>query len=184
MSDVLTNCEARMQKTCETLKADYDGLRTGRASASVLDKIRVDYYGTPTPINQVGTISIPEARTIVIQPWDKSVLPALEKAILSSDLGLPPNNDGKLIRLTFPPLTEERRKQLAKSAKNTAEQAKISVRNIRRDGMDELKKAQKAGEISEDDQKNLEAKIQKLTDTYTEKVDQIAAAKEKEIMEV
>lgn len=184
MSDVLTNCEARMQKTCESLKNEFDGLRTGRASASVLDKIRVDYYGVPTPINQVGTISIPEARTIVIQPWDKSVLPALEKAILASDLGLPPNNDGKLIRLTFPPLTEERRKQLAKSAKGTAEQAKISVRNIRRDGMDELKKAQKAGEISEDEQKTLETKLQKLTDTYTAKVDQIAQAKEKEIMEV
>lgn len=184
MSDVLTNCESRMKKACESLQNEYDGLRTGRASAAVLDKIRVDYYGTPTPINQVGTISIPEARQIVIQPWDKSVLPALEKAIMASDLGLPPNNDGKLIRLTFPPLTEERRKQLAKSAKQTAEQSKIAVRNIRRDAMDELKKSQKDGDISEDEAKTLEAKVQKLTDTYVAKVEQIAAAKEKEIMEV
>lgn len=184
MSDVLTDCEARMQKTCDSLKAEYEGLRTGRASAAVLDKIRVDYYGTPTPINQIGSISIPEARTLVITPWDKSVLPNLQKAIEASDLGLPPNNDGKLIRLIFPPLTADRRKQLAKQAKTSAENAKISIRNIRRDGMDALKKEQKAGDISEDEQKTLETKVQKLTDTYTAKVDQIAAAKEKEIMEI
>lgn len=184
MADVLTSCEARMKKTVDALKSQYDGLRTGRASAAVLDKIRVDYYGQPTPINQIGTVSIPEARTIVIQPWDKSVLPALEKAIQASDLGLPPNNDGKLIRLTFPPLTEERRKQLAKSAKATAEQSRVSIRNIRRDGMDELKKAQKDGEISQDVQKDLENKLQKLTDTYIAKIGEVAAAKEKEIMEV
>jgi ribosome recycling factor len=184
MSDVLQNCEEKMQKSVESLKTDYDGLRTGRASAAVLDKIRVDYYGQPTPINQVATVSVPEARSIVIQPWDKSVLPAIEKAILTSDLGLPPNNDGKLIRLVFPSLTEDRRKQLAKTAKATAENSRISIRNIRREGMDELKKLSKGGDISEDQQKDMENKLQKMTDTYIAKIGQTADAKEKEIMEI
>jgi len=184
MSDVLLNCEEKMKKSIESLKGEYDGLRTGRASASVLDKIKVDYYGAPTPINQVASISVPEARSIVIQPWDKSVLPAIEKAIQTSDLGLPPNNDGKLIRLVFPSLTEDRRKQLAKNAKGMAENARVSIRNIRREGMDELKKLSKGGDISEDQQKDLENKLQKMTDSYILKVGEVADSKEKEIMEV
>ncbi|MFA6774678.1 MAG: ribosome recycling factor [Sphaerochaetaceae bacterium] len=184
MADVLVNCEEKMKKSVESLKGDYDGLRTGRASASVLDKIKVDYYGVPTPINQVASVSVPEARSIVIQPWDKSVLPALERAIQTSDLGLPPNNDGKLIRLVFPPLTEERRKQLAKNARTMAENCRISVRNIRREGMDELKKLSKGGDISEDEQKDLENKLQKMTDSYILKIGEVADSKEKEIMEV
>ena len=173
-----------MKKSVENLGKEYDSLRTGRASAALLDKIRVDYYGTPTPINQVASISVPEARSIVIQPWDKTVLPAIEKAIQTSDLGLPPNNDGKLIRLVFPSLTEDRRKQLAKSAKATAETARIAIRNIRREGMDELKKLSKNGDISEDQQKDGETKLQKMTDSYITKVGATADAKEKEIMEI
>lgn len=159
-------------------------MRTGRASVSLLDKIRVEYYGNETPINQVATISVPEARMIVIQPWDKSVLSAIEKAILKSDLGLPPNNDGKLIRLNFPPLNEERRKTLVKTAKATAEQTKIAIRNVRREAMDELKKMEKASEISEDQQKDSEAEIQKLTDTFIAEVGTLSDEKEKEIMEI
>lgn len=184
MSDVLQNCETKMKKSVESLKSDYDGLRTGRASAAVLDKIRVDYYGEPTPINQVATVSVPEARSIVIQPWDKSVLSAIEKAILTSDLGLPPNNDGKLIRLSFPPLTEERRKQLAKNAKAYAENTRVAIRNVRREGMDELKKLSRDGDISEDQQKDLENKLQKMTDSYIARVGREAETKEREIMEI
>ncbi|MFA6846334.1 MAG: ribosome recycling factor [Sphaerochaetaceae bacterium] len=184
MQEVLNGCEEKMKKSVENLGKEYDSLRTGRASAALLDKIRVDYYGTPTPINQVASISVPEARSIVIQPWDKTVLPAIEKAIQTSDLGLPPNNDGKLIRLVFPSLTEDRRKQLAKSAKATAETARIAIRNIRREGMDELKKLSKNGDISEDQQKDGETKLQKMTDSYITKVGATADAKEKEIMEI
>lgn len=173
-----------MKKSVETLSKEFSALRTGRASASLLDKIRVDYYGNETPINQVATVSVPEARMIVIQPWDKSLLPAIEKAILKSDLGLPPNNDGKLLRLNFPPLNEERRKQLVKSAKSTAEQSKIAIRNIRREAMDDLKKMQKAGDISEDEQKEGENKIQKMTDSYIAEIAKLADDKEKEIMEI
>lgn len=173
-----------MFKSLESLSKDFAGLRTGRASASLLDKIRVDYYGSETPINQVATISVPEARMIVIQPWDKSVLSAIEKAILKSDLGLPPNNDGKLIRLNFPPLNEERRKQLVKSAKATSEQSRVAMRNIRREAMDELKKQQKSGDISEDQLKDAEAKIQKMTDSYIAQVNSLSDEKEKEIMEI
>ena len=145
MQSVLETCESKMQKSLESLSREFDGLRTGRASTTLLDKIRVDYYGAETPINQVATISVPEARTIVIQPWDKSVLSAIERAILKSDLGLPPNNDGKLIRLNFPPLNEERRKQLVKGAKATAEQSRVAMRNIRREAIDELKRMEKIG---------------------------------------
>ncbi|MGE4453922.1 MAG: ribosome recycling factor [Sphaerochaeta sp.] len=184
MQQVLDTCENKMQKSLESLARDFAGLRTGRASASLLEKIRVDYYGAETPINQVATISIPEARTIVIQPWDKSVLGAIEKAILKSDLGLPPNNDGKLIRLNFPPLNEERRKQLVKNAKSTAEQSKVAIRNIRREAMDELKKLQKSSDISEDELKDGESKIQKMTDSYVEQITSLSDEKEKEIMEI
>ncbi|NLE14592.1 MAG: ribosome recycling factor [Spirochaetales bacterium] len=184
MQQVLDTCENKMLKSLENLSKDFSGLRTGRASASLLDKIRVDYYGSETPINQVATVSVPEARMIVIQPWDKSVLSAIEKAILKSDLGLPPNNDGKLIRLNFPPLNEERRKQLVKSAKATAEQSRVAMRNIRREAMDELKKLQKSGDISEDELKDAEGKIQKMTDSYIAQINSLSDEKEKEIMEI
>lgn len=173
-----------MLKSLESLSKDFSGLRTGRASTSLLDKIRVDYYGSETPINQVATVSVPEARMIVIQPWDKSVLSAIEKAILKSDLGLPPNNDGKLIRLNFPPLNEDRRKQLVKTAKATSEQSRVAMRNIRREAMDELKKMQKNGDISEDELKDAESKIQKMTDSYIAQVNSLSDEKEKEIMEI
>ncbi|HAP57409.1 MAG TPA: ribosome recycling factor [Sphaerochaeta sp.] len=184
MQQVLDTCENKMLKSLESLSKDFSSLRTGRASASLLDKIRVDYYGSETPINQVATVSVPEARMIVIQPWDKSVLSAIEKAILKSDLGLPPNNDGKLIRLNFPPLNEERRKQLVKSAKATAEQSRVAIRNIRREAMDELKKLQKSGAISEDELKDAESKIQKMTDSYIAQINSLTDEKEKEIMEI
>jgi len=184
MLQVLETCESKMQKSLESLEKDFSSLRTGRASVSLLDKIRVEYYGNETPINQVATISVPEARMIVIQPWDKSVLSSIEKAILKSDLGLPPNNDGKLIRLNFPPLNEERRKALVKTAKATAEQIKVAIRNVRREAMDELKKMQKSGDISEDQQKDAEAEIQKLTDSFSIEVGTLSDAKEKEIMEI
>ncbi|MDD3058955.1 MAG: ribosome recycling factor [Sphaerochaeta sp.] len=184
MQQVLDTCESKMQKSLESLSKDFASLRTGRASASLLDKIRVDYYGAETPINQVATVSVPEARMIVIQPWDKSVLSAIEKAILKSDLGLPPNNDGKLIRLNFPPLNEERRKQLVKGAKANAEQSRVAMRNIRREAMDELKKMQKNGDISEDELKDAETRIQKMTDSYITQVNSLSDEKEKEIMEI
>ena len=184
MQQILDTCENKMQKSLESLSKEFSALRTGRASASLLDKIRVDYYGSETPINQVATISVPEARMIVIQPWDKSVLSAIEKAILKSDLGLPPNNDGKLIRLNFPPLNEERRKQLVKSAKATAEQSRVAMRNIRREAIDELKKMQKNSEISEDELKDAENKIQKLTDSHISQINSLSEEKEKEIMEI
>lgn len=184
MQQVLDTCESKMQKSLESLSKDFASLRTGRASASLLDKIRVDYYGAETPINQVATVSVPEARMIVIQPWDKSVLSAIEKAILKSDLGLPPNNDGKLIRLNFPPLNEERRKQLVKGAKANAEQSRVAMRNIRREAMDELKKMQKSGDISEDELKDAETRIQKMTDSYITQVNSLSDEKEKEIMEI
>ena len=159
-------------------------MRTGKASTALFDKIKVDYYGSETPLNQVASISSPEARLIVIQPWDKSVLPAIEKAIQKSELGLNPNNDGKLIRVSFPPLTQERRKELAKSAKASAEGARVAIRNVRRDAMEELKKLQKNGDISEDQQKDGENKIQKMTDKAIDQVAKVAEAKEKEIMEI
>lgn len=173
-----------MQKSLESLSREFDGLRTGRASTNLLDKIRVDYYGAETPINQVATVSVPEARTIVIQPWDKSVLAAIERAILKSDLGLPPNNDGKLIRLNFPPLNEDRRKQLVRGAKATTEQSRVAIRNIRREAIDELKRLEKASEISEDELKDGENRVQKLTDSFIEKINSISDEKEKEIMEI
>ena len=184
MQTVIDNCSTRMKKSVEALSQEFSMLRTGRASAQLFDKIKVDYYGAETPLSQVASISVPEARLVVIQPWDKSVLAAIEKAIQKSELGLNPNNDGKLIRVAFPPLTEDRRKELAKSAKATAENARVAIRNIRRDAMEELKKLQKNGDISEDQQKEGEQKIQKLTDSSIADVAKIAEAKEKEIMEI
>lgn len=184
MQDVLNNCESRMNKCISSLEGEYLSMRTGKASTALFDKIKVDYYGNETPLNQVASISSPEARLIVIQPWDKSVLPAIEKAIQKSELGLNPNNDGKLIRVSFPPLTQERRKELAKSAKASAEGARVAIRNVRRDAMEELKKLQKNGDISEDQQKDGENKIQKMTDKAIDQVAKVAEAKEKEIMEI
>lgn len=184
MQNVINNCENKMNKTIQALENEYQNLRTGRASAALFNNIQVEYYGAPTPLSQVGSISIPEARMVVIQPWDKTVLPAIEKAILKSDLGLTPNNDGKLIRINFPALTADRRKELAKMAKQTAEKSKVSIRNIRREAIDEIKALQKNSDISEDDQKTGEAKVQKLTDAFVEKITKISADKEKEIMEI
>lgn len=174
----------RMIKTAEVLSAQFDTVRAGRANAAVLDQIEVDYYGTPTPIRQIASISSPDARTLLIQPWDGSTLKLIEKAILTSELGINPQNDGRVIRLVFPQLTEERRKELAKQVKKTAEDSKVAIRNIRRDAIDTFKKQQKKSEITEDDLKNAEKELQDLTDKKIKKVDEIAAAKEKEILEV
>ena len=181
---VKADSEERMQKSIKNLEHDFTMLRTGRATPALFDNIKVDYYGSQTPLNQTANISVPEARLVVIQPWDKSTLSLIEKAILASDLGLNPSNDGKVIRINIPPLTEERRKELAKIAKGNAENTRIAVRNVRRDANEELKKIQKSGEITEDDLKKGETDIQKLTDTYIGKIDALLAAKEKEIMEV
>ncbi len=175
--------EARMEKTVSALKDSFSGIRTGRASAAIFDKVRVDYYGTKTPLNQVGNISIPEARSVIIQPFDKSLIVEIEKAILASDLGLNPSNDGKVIRISIPPLTAERRKELVKQAKTIAESSRTSIRNIRRDGNDELKKQQKSGELTEDGLKTEEDKLQKLTDKFIAEINKIYETKEKEILE-
>lgn len=184
METTLKNCEDRMTKSISALSSEYLALRTGRASAAIFDKVKVDYYGAETPLNQVASVAVPEARLVVIQPWDKSLLGAIEKAIQKADLGLNPSNDGKLLRISFPPLTGERRKELAKAAKNSAEQAKVAIRNIRRDGMDDIKKLQKEGLISEDEEKNAEDKLQKMTDSFIAKASLLAEEKEKEIMEI
>lgn len=173
-----------MNKAIASLEADYASIRAGRANPAILDRVTVEYYGAATPIAQVGTISVPEARSIVIQPWDASILKDIEKAIQTSDIGINPNNDGRVIRLNFPPLTEERRKELCKGVSKRAEEAKVAVRNIRRDAIDGFKKQKKDNEITEDDLKDLEEKIQKLTDKFVKQIDEIATAKEKEIMEV
>ena len=175
--------ESKMEKTVNSLKEEYKAIRTGRANASIFDKVRVDYYGTPSPLNQVGTISIPEARSVVISPFDKSLISAIEKAIQKAELGLNPSNDGKVIRITIPPLTADRRKELDKQAKSTADNYRTIIRNLRRDGNDDLKKQQKAGEITEDELKTETDKLQKLTDKYIEEINKVYDAKEKEIMD-
>ncbi|BCB96984.1 ribosome-recycling factor [Dissulfurispira thermophila] len=174
----------RMNGSIDALKKDFAAIRTGRASLSLLDGITVDYYGTPTPLNQVATLGIPDPRQITIQPWEPKLISEIEKAILKSGLGLTPTNDGKIIRLNIPPLTEERRKELVKVAKKRAEEARVAVRNIRRDINDEIKKSEKEQHLSEDDVKRLQDEIQKITDSYIHKVDEILQHKEKEIMEV
>jgi len=184
MEETILDAEERMQKSVGTMVDEFAAIRSGRASAALFDKIRIEYYGEPTPLNQVATVSVPEARLVVIQPWDKAVIGAIEKAIQKSELSVNPSNDGKVIRINIPPLTEDRRKEIVKMAKNTAEQARIAIRNIRRDANDQLKKAQKEGEITEDDEKRGEDEVQKLTDAFVEKVDAALAAKEKEILEV
>lgn len=180
----MKNAETKMEKTIASLQTDLAAIRAGRANPAILDKVSVEYYGVPTPVQQVGTISVPEARTIIIQPWDASILGDIEKAILKSDVGITPNNDGKSIRLNFPPLTEERRKELVKGISKRGEEAKVAVRNIRRDSIEGFKKQKKDGEITEDDLKNLETQIQKLTDKFVAKVEDIIKDKEKEILEV
>ncbi|MBN1686738.1 MAG: ribosome recycling factor [Spirochaetales bacterium] len=181
---VKSQADEKMAKSVAALQDEFNTIRTGRASASLFDKIRVAYYGQKTPLNQVATISTPEARLVVIQPWDKSLLGEIEKAIQMSELSVNPNNDGKVIRISIPPLTEERRKEYVKVAKNMAEQSRVAVRNIRREANDDLKKQQKSGDISEDDEKRMADEIQKLTDSYIEKINVMLEAKEKEILEV
>ena len=183
MSEICKTYEEKMKKTLQALKDEFALLRTGRASPLLFEKIKVDCYGQPTPLKEVASISIPEARLVVIQPWDKSLLVEIEKAILKSELSLNPTNDGKLIRIAIPPLTNDRRKELAKQAKSKAEQSKVSLRNLRRDGIDEMKKKQKAGEVTEDELKNVEADFQKLTDNYTAQIVKVLEEKEKEILE-
>ncbi len=179
----LQQYDDKMKKTLEYLEADYAGIRAGRANPHVLDKLRVDYYGTPTPIQQVGNITVPEARIIQIAPWEKSLIKEIEKAIMTSDIGINPSNDGSVIRLVFPELTEERRKDLVKEVKKKAEESRVAVRNIRREGNDALKKLGKT-EISEDEIKQMEDQLQKLTDKYIKEIDGLMEAKSKEIMTV
>ena len=180
----LQDLEERMKKSISVFEENLSEVRAGRANPAILNKINIEYYGAPTPINQVAGISVPEARTIMIQPWDVSVLKEIEKSILASDLGLNPNNDGKVIRLTFPELTEERRKELVKDIRKIAEDSRVSIRAIRRDGMDNVKSRFKNSEISEDEKSDLEDEIQKLTDKYVAEVDKILENKEKEILNI
>lgn len=180
----LPEVSEKMDKTLNVYNEDLKRIRAGRANPAILDKVTVDYYGTATPIPQVGNVSVPEARTIIIQPWDASILTAIEKAIQTSDIGINPNNDGKVIRLNFPPLTEDRRKEIVKEVKKRAEDAKVALRSIRRDAIENYKAKKKASEITEDDLKGIEKDIQTITDNYVKEVDALTAAKEKEIMEV
>lgn len=180
----LKQFEEKMNKAIVFYSNDINTIRAGRANPAILDKVQVEYYGVPSPLNQVGTVSVPEPTMIVIQPWDATLLPEIEKAINKADIGLAPQNDGKVIRLNFPPLTEERRKELAKTLHKKSEDAKVNVRGVRRDAMDFFKKAQKNSEITEDDLKGLEDDIQKLTDAKIKEIDNICAAKEKDIMSI
>lgn len=184
MQEIFNKTKEKMEKSLNNLHSEYASIRAGRASAAVLDRISVDYYGTPTPINQLATVAVAEARILTIQPWDKSVLSAIEKAIQTSDIGINPANDGSILRLVFPPLTEDRRKEIVKDIKKKAEEAKVAVRSIRRDSIDKLKKKEKASEITEDDLANGEEKIQKTTDEYIKEIDDMAKDKEKEVMEI
>ncbi|HOI16480.1 MAG TPA: ribosome recycling factor [Geobacteraceae bacterium] len=182
--DVLASMKKSMEKTIDSLRKEYQKVRTGRASTAILDDIKVMYYDTPTPINQVAQIAVPEARIITIQPWESKLISAVEKAILNANIGLTPTNDGKLIRLSIPPLTEERRKEIVKQLKKMAEETKIALRNVRRDSIDSLKKLEKDKKISEDDLKRAEKEVQDMTNGFVVKVDEVFSAKEKEVMEV
>ena len=184
MNEILKEYDVKMQKTVDVVVSDFAGVRAGRANAAVLDKITVDYYGSATPINQVAAISSPDPRTLLIKPWDGSILKAIEKAINTSDLGINPQNDGRIIRLNFPQLTEERRKELTKQVKKYGESGKVAIRNIRRDAMDKLKAKQKKSEITEDDCKEYEKELQDMTDKRCKELDELAAKKEKELMAV
>lgn len=181
---MLKQFEDKMQKSLDSMANDFMTIRAGRANPHVLDKVKVDYYGVATPVAQVGNVSVPEARTIMIQPWEPNLLKEIEKAILVSDIGITPTNDGKAIRLSFPDLTEERRKELAKDVKKRGEEAKVAVRNIRRDANDFVKKQNKAGDLNEDQAKDEEDKVQKMTDKYIKQIDEAVDAKSKEIMTV
>ena len=184
IDDIMNTAKEKMQKSCAVYERDMQGLRAGRANPQLLDRILVDYYGTPTPINQIGNISSPEPRLLVIAPWEAKMIPQVEKAIQKSDLGLNPSNDGKIIRLVFPELNEERRRDLTKIASKGAEETKVAIRSIRRDAIEQIKKLKKNSEITEDDQRDAEEEMQKLTDKAIKDVDAIYARKEKEIMEV
>ncbi|WP_243370685.1 ribosome recycling factor [Geotalea sp. SG265] len=182
--DVINGMSSHMDKTIDALRKEYQKVRTGRASTSLLDEIKVDFYGTPSPLNQVATLAIPEPRTITLQPWDAKMIAPIEKAIMNANLGLTPANDGKLIRLNLPPLTEERRKDIVKQLKKFAEDAKVAVRNIRRDAIDDLKKLEKEKKISEDDLKRAEKDVQDVTNAHVTRIDEVLLHKEKEVMEV
>jgi len=184
MQELIKNTEERMNKTIAVLERDYKSIRAGRANAAVLDRITVDYYGVPTPIEQMAAVSVPEPRVLMIQPWDASTVKDIEKAILTSDIGINPQNDGRVIRLSFPPLTEERRKDIVKEVRKVAEESKVAIRNTRRDAMEKLKGLKKANTITEDDVTNGEKKIQNLTDKYCKEIDDLAGIKEKEILEI
>lgn len=182
--DEYNDFEKRMKKTIEVIEEQFDSVRAGKANAAVLNQVTVDYYGTPTPIQQIASISTPDPRTLAIQPWDSSALKGIEKAILASELGITPTNDGRVIRLSFPQLTEERRKELVNLVRKYGEEGKVAVRNIRRDAMDKFKAMKKKSEITEDDMKNMEKDIQQLTDEYIKEVDNITAKKEKELFSI
>ena len=184
MNELIKNTEDKMNKTVGVLEQNYKSIRAGRANAAVLDRVTVDYYGVPTPIQQMAAVSVPEPRVLMIQPWDASTLKTIEKAILTSDIGINPQNDGRVIRLSFPPRTEERRKEIVKDVKKVAEDGKVAVRNTRRDAIEKLKALKKANTITEDDVANGEKKIQNLTDKFCKEIDEVAAAKEKEILAI
>ena len=184
MRELISTAEANMQKTVEIVKREFASLRAGRATPALLDKILVNYYGTPTPVNQLASISVPEPRLLVVQPWDKSITGEIEKAILKSDLGITPSSDGNVIRLAIPQLTEERRQELVKVIKKKAEEGRVAIRNVRRDANDQLRAKQKEGEITEDELRRGQDDVQKLTDKYIKEIDRLLQAKEKEIMEI
>ncbi len=184
IEDFLADCERRMDKSIETTRQEFNSVRTGRASAALLDRITIDYYGTPTPLNNVATISTPESRLLSIQPYDPSQIKAIEKAIQESDLGLTPSNDGKLVRLPIPQLTEERRKELVKVVRRYAEEGKVAIRNVRRDVMKHLEDLVRSGEVGDDEERRAEGQVQKLTDDHVKRIDEILKGKEAEIMEV
>lgn len=184
METIILNAEEKMNKTVKALENEYASIRAGRANPAVLDRITADYYGAPTPINQMAAVSVPEARTLLIQPWDKSSVKAIEKAIQASDIGINPQNEGETLRLVFPPLTEERRRDLVKNVSKFSEESKIAVRSIRRDSIDKLKAMKKKSEITEDDLKTSEKRVQDLTDRFCKEIDDVAAAKEKDIMDI
>ena len=184
MDAVFTKAKEKMEKCLDALNRDYKAVRAGRANPAILDRVTVDYYGTPTPINQMAAISVPEPRMLMIQPWDASTLKDIEKAINTAEIGINPSNDGKVIRLAFPALTEERRKELVKDLSKRGEEAKVAVRNVRRDAMDDIKKLKKDNEITEDDQKNGEKKLQDITDSYIKQVEEMVKKKEDEVLSI
>ena len=184
MQEIKNKAKEKMEKSVNVMLSDFAAIRAGRANPAVLDKVKVDYYGSPTPVNQMAAVSVAEARILVITPWDKSTLKSIEKAIQASDIGINPQNDGKMLRLNFPPLTEDRRKEIVKDVHKIAEGSKVQIRNVRRDAIEDLKKMKKGGDLTEDDLKDGEKKVQDLTDKYIKMVDKISADKQKEIMAI